>query len=140
MIHFKAAEPDRPIHFQKDHSVKFRRMLSTFACEIAVDPKNAGPRGTVRGQVLFDFEEYNPINTSKLKNTIEHPAVPNLSAYGSIGGCERSFLICSLSRFRSRSMVDFGALSIEDGREQYRTYIRHLAKTANRVDGDSVTS
>lgn len=119
---------------EKNGSVKFRRLLSVFAAEVANDHETVGARGTTRGQILFEFEEYNPINVSKLKNTVEHPGVNHLSCHGRLGGTDRSFLTHVANRFRCKRHVVFGTISNDGGTnyEQYCTYVRHLAGSADR--------
>lgn len=127
---------------EKNGRVKFRRLLSVFADETSEDRRRVGFRGTTRGQILFEFEEYNSINVSKLKNTVEHPGVEHLSCHGRLGKTDRSFLTHAINRFRSKQHVVFGAISNDLGtnHEQYCSYVRHLAGSADRRDGWSATS
>lgn len=128
--------------FEKNGSVKFRRFLSVFAGEAKNVYGNVGFRGTIRGQILFEFEEYNQINVSKLKNTVEYPGFKHLSCHGRLGGTDRSFLTHITNRFRSKPHVDFGAIFNNSGtnHEQYCSYVRHLAGSADRSDGWPATS
>lgn len=123
--------------FEKNGSVKFRRFLSVFAAESPEERGRVGFRGTTRGQILFEFEEYAPINVSKLKNTVEDPGVKHLSCHGRLGGTDRSFLTHITNRFRCKQHVVFGVISNNSGtnHEQYCSYVRHLAGSADRRDG-----
>lgn len=123
--------------FEKNGSVKFRRFLSVFAGEITNNHGTVGARGTMRGQILFEIEDYNPVNVSKLKNTVEYPDLEDLSCHGRLGGTDRSFLTHITNRFRCKQRVVFGAICDNGGtnHKQYCSYVRHLAGSADRRDG-----